>query len=312
VGEILCAVQTETLLEQLFFTTVYIETRLPGGGVSKGTGFLYDVQVAGNDHVVFLVTNKHVIKDAEHASIRFVAGLDGQFSGPKLGEFHTIETDNPGAAFIGHPDDDIDVCAVAIGPSISSLHSRGSFVFYRALTAAQALNEQNALTLDAIEAITFVGYPIGLYDEKNFLPIARRGHTATPPVVDYGGKPMFLVDASVFPGSSGSPVLIAENGTYNQRGGAVFGQRIMLLGILAAVFDRAVPVLQIPARMQAIVRDSVNIGIVYKAKVIDETIDLILATHKLTRLAGPPVEVIAEPSRAGDALSEPPATREDS
>jgi hypothetical protein len=44
------------------------------------------------------------------------------------------------------------------------------------------------------------------------LPISprffRRGMTATPPQLDYCGRPTFLIDASVFGGSSGSPVFL--------------------------------------------------------------------------------------------------------
>jgi V8-like Glu-specific endopeptidase len=60
--------------------------------------------------------------------------------------------------------------------------------------------------LDAIERIIFVGYPNGMYDRKNYTPILRQGITATPFHLDYDGLPAFLIDASVFPGSSGSPV----------------------------------------------------------------------------------------------------------
>jgi hypothetical protein len=61
-------------------------------------------------------------------------------------------------------------------------------------------------------------------------------------MVDYNGLPAFLVDASVFPGSSGSPVFLLDRGISMRRTGEVqLGtSRLALLGILAAVHVRQV------------------------------------------------------------------------
>lgn len=64
-----------------------------------------------------------------------------------------------------------------------------------------------------------IGYPNGLWDSQNNLPIIRRGITATSVKKDYNGKKEFLIDAAVFPGSSGSPVFIFNEGSYSVPGG---------------------------------------------------------------------------------------------
>ena len=64
--------------------------------------------------------------------------------------------------------------------------------------------------LNAVEEIMMIGYPNGLWDAKNNLPIVRRGITGTPAFVDYNDKPEFVIDAACFPGSSGSPVFIVN------------------------------------------------------------------------------------------------------
>ncbi|HGH6417174.1 TPA: hypothetical protein ACJL3H_000522 [Neisseria meningitidis] len=51
-----------------------------------------------------------------------------------------------------------------------------------------------------------IGYPNGLWDSKNNLPIFRTGITATHPAIDFEGKKEFMIDVACFPGSSGSPV----------------------------------------------------------------------------------------------------------
>lgn len=73
-------------------------------------------------------------------------------------------------------------------------------------------NEEQIKQMDAIEPITFIGYPNGIWDSTNLLPVARRGTTASPIEVDFEGSPRFLIDASVFGGSSGSPVFILNQG----------------------------------------------------------------------------------------------------
>jgi len=83
--------------------------------------------------------------------------------------------------------------------------------------------------------------------------------------------------------------------------GSYAGTRLMLLGVLAAVYQRKVPVLQVPTAAASFVHDTLNIGIVYKAKVIDETADLVLAHHGLHRRA--------EPAAAPITRSSPPNKR---
>jgi S1-C subfamily serine protease len=294
----------ETLLEQLFFTTVYIETS-SSDGKGSGTGFVYNVQTDENQYAAFVVTNKHVIRGADAAQLRVLAAKDSSSSEPLLGAAHYVNLNEPEKHFVGHPDENVDVAVAVCSPWFNLLAAQGNYVFVRALTSTLAMNDMNVLTLDALEEVTFIGYPNGLYDQVNYLPIARRGHTATPPSVDYGGQPVFLVDASVFPGSSGSPVLLAQTGTFATRNRSVVtGQRLMLLGIIAAVYQRAVPVLQVPTGMASIVHDAIDIGIVYKSKSIDETVDLVLAQHGLQRYSAPAAEPVAQPSPEQDALAQ--------
>jgi hypothetical protein len=249
--------RVETLLEQLFFTTVMIEAQLPDDQSSTGTGFVYQVPLRRDQNAAFLVTNKHVIAGAERVDMRLHAAEGPGNAEVKLGTVHDVSWPNPENYFFGHPDSDIDVTVCPLGPAINALAAQDDFVFYRSLAPDIAADDSKFEELDAIEEITFLGYPNGLYDHANYLPLGRRGHTATPPMVDYEGKPIFLVDASVFPGSSGSPVLIANSGTFAARGGAAMaGTRVLLLGVLAAVYQRQVPVLELPTRMRSVVSDT--------------------------------------------------------
>ena len=80
-----------------------------------------------------------------------------------------------------------------------------------------------------------MGYPNGLWDQKNNRPIARKGITATHPGINYNGKQEFLIDVACFPGSSGSPVLLYNPCNYIDRMDNCFSKpRVKFLGILRA------------------------------------------------------------------------------
>jgi hypothetical protein len=96
-----------------------------------------------------------------------------------------------------------------------------------------------------------------------------------------------LKDASAFPGSSGSPVLIANFATYmNRRTGEAFagGSRAMFLGILRESFfiEDSGPVERrpIPTAKEEIVikiQQMIDPGFVYRASTLTETIEDFLA-----------------------------------
>ena len=80
-----------------------------------------------------------------------------------------------------------------------------------------------------------VGYPNGIWDKSNNLPIIRRGITATHPLLAYEGRKKFMIDAACFPGSSGSPVFIYEDGMFRSSENSYSpGTRVALIGILYA------------------------------------------------------------------------------
>lgn len=81
-----------------------------------------------------------------------------------------------------------------------------------------------------------IGYPNGLWDSVNNMPIVRRGSMATNISLDHNGKREFVIDAACFPGSSGSPVILFNKGGYtDKKGNLNWGNgRLYLLGILYA------------------------------------------------------------------------------
>lgn len=83
-----------------------------------------------------------------------------------------------------------------------------------------------------------LGYPLGFYDKNTFLPMARAATVATWPWLNFEGKPCFLVDATLHPGMSGSPVISSPGAIRIKRDSSgveqvLVGTESYLLGILS-------------------------------------------------------------------------------
>lgn len=259
--------RVQSLVEQLLFTTVRITTLTAEGRAGSGTGFVLSETHPNGGTALIVVTNKHVVENSATVTLHFVAGsADG--SQPTLGQERTVSA-KPGM-FVGHPDPEIDIAMIGVGGAVQELADAGTPAFFRTVSPAMCATPEVLEGFEPIEAVTFIGYPNGLYDSASFLPIVRQGYSATALNVDYEGKPTFLIDASVFPGSSGSPVfLVPRPSAPDKHGNITIGgpaRPPVLLGVVAAVHQRQVPVLQTDAGGGVpFVYDLIDLGIVYKA-----------------------------------------------
>jgi hypothetical protein len=279
----------ESLYQQLFFTTFYVET-FRDNKTWTGTGLFFSY-TKGNLAVPMLVTNRHVVEGFDDGAVRFILSEDGKT--PKLGQSITLNIPRFQSRWHTHPDLNIDIAVMPFAPVLRQLEQQGRKIFYRNMDTALLPTEEQIRQLNAIEDVIFIGYPKGIFDTKNLLPIARRGITATPVQVDYNDLPAFLIDASVFPGSSGSPVLIANEGGYSTRAGFNIGSRAFFLGVVARVHfsiekghivieDRPTadfaerPAAHVPVPLT---QQLLNLGVVFKARTVIETIEDFLRLH---------------------------------
>lgn len=271
--------QFESVTEKLFFNTVKITTWTATGTEGSGTGFFFEAMHDGKP-IPLIVTNKHVIESTIRATMVFHRSDSGSGK-PVLGEPLTVnfEADTWAGSWVGHPDPTIDITVCAFQPMIQALMDTHGVSPFCAFVKPENIPTVEMLAeLDALESVTFVGYPNGIWDSKNFLPVARRGTTASPLQVDFEGTPRFLIDASVFGGSSGSPVFIADSGSFSTKNGTlVVGSRFYFLGVVAAVFYRTqyndiVPV-PIPTAVKpmAAQQEMLDLGVVFKASTVMET-----------------------------------------
>jgi hypothetical protein len=196
---------------------------------------------------------------------------------PDLEKHFRAEMPNFVTGWIDHPNPSVDLTIYPCSKMLEDFASVGRKVYWIGLDPTLIPTDSELADLTPVEEVLIVGYPIGTWDQKNNSPLFRRGITATAPYLDFSGHPEFLIDAAIFPGSSGSPVLLFNQGAWQVRGGlTTIGSRVRFLGINYAVITskstgeivveqtptevRAVPVLQIPG----------NLGVCIKAsKILD-------------------------------------------
>jgi len=263
-----------SIVDQVSHSTVRIECSLEGGKTSTGTGFFYSFKRTKDSHVPVIITNKHVIHGALTGTLVFtLTKSDGT---PDYGNTWDFRFDNFSSFWKPHPDESIDLCAMPIVPIIKQASEKGFKPFFTYLDSSFLPKDSEIEDLKSLEEVTMVGYPNGLWDRVNNLPIFRRGILATSYARDWNGKKEFLIDAACFPGSSGSPVMLVNVGSYKVGATTHFASRVKLLGVLYAgpqhTVTGEVSVVDIPVVQKAISVTAIptNLGVVIKAHLIED------------------------------------------
>lgn len=201
---------------------------------SLGTGFFFSFAVNDDRFVPAIVTNRHVLKDVSTLQVVFSA-YDSQRR--RIHESYQIQ--NVKEIVIFHPDKNTDLAVVPIISLLEEFRNEtGIAPEISYLNHSLLPQPENISKMKTIEDVLVVGYPNGLWDKVNNQPLVRRGITASDYKVDFNGENKFIIDCSIFPGSSGSPVFMLIDGMWSDGSGTVeLGrQKVFLLGINSAVF----------------------------------------------------------------------------
>lgn len=194
---------------------------------STGTGFFFRFQFDSLS-VPVIVTNYHVIKSSKECNLVFTEVKSNE---PQYGSQISETITNSEKKWIKHPK--VDLAILPINPiieDIKKLKNKTPFTVF--FNENDLPHPELTESITAIEEVLMVGYPRGLWDKTNNLPIVRKGTTATPFYINYEGKKQFLLDIPIYSGSSGSPIVLFNQGSFSSRkGGLTIGTRLALLGI---------------------------------------------------------------------------------
>lgn len=248
---------------ELLHTTILIETN-----ESVGTGFLFKSNEA-EPHSIFLVTNKHVIENSTKGTLRM----------PRVGgDPITVTIDDFETHWLGHPGSDVDIAVLPVGWMLSELSNNGIQLDVKYIQESLIPDRDLLQQIGPFAEVLFVGYPNGLIDSVSLQPIVRRGMLASRPEIDYDGTPTVLIDASVFPGSSGSPVFILHSSPMFFGNNQIsFAKRMYFLGVIASVMIRrevgTVSFESIPTALGMIseTQQMIDIGVVFRSEEVART-----------------------------------------
>jgi hypothetical protein len=250
-----------SLMEKLCFSTTRIEAYDNQGIQYTGTCFFFELHLDSGHSEILLVTNRHMIEDDTLKQARFLFTEANEKGEPIVTRHIKIEVDGDlKKSFKLHPNPKIDLCVLPINAILEACKKIGKRLFLRAFDSSLIPSEDQIEQIDAVEEIIMIGYPCGLWDKINNMPLVRRGITATHFKYDYNGESNFMIDAACLPGSSGSPVIIHKKwyDKNNQEELMVGKSKIYLAGVLYGTPDtqQATNTLDVPN----------NLGIVIKSK----------------------------------------------
>lgn len=274
--------EAQTPSDRAIEVTVRIVNHQKNGKPSYGTGFFYCYE-----NLLFLVTNKHVLANAQEIEFKVFTHDENGNIDYRVMETITLDEDDLIRYSHGHNSKDVDIQIVCLNAFLRRPKIIRKGFYIRAIGSVDFPNQKTIENLFAIENIVFIGYPNAMWDEVNHLPIMRTGTTASLLTKDYNGKPFFLIDASVFPGSSGSPVFIINNGFFTDRTGSHANHRLIFLGVLSNVFfqpdDCKIKIVPIPTSMMPVAtfKQMIDLGVVMHARTVNETIEQCIDRFKL-------------------------------
>lgn len=221
-----------------------------------GTGFLVWNYKGENGNPPILVTNKHVLSDLDMLLIRFRVRETKETKFAIL----RLKGENGKVMWVGHKNPKIDVAAITVDVS-----GKGTLMLF-----AYSFFDEKSDFKETADVIYF-GFPLGFkFDQALHTPIARKGMVALN--IGNDDSP-FLIDALVFPGSSGSPVFLAP--TISPDVGILSPRGPALIGILSESIYSYEEASSPKGILKLSVAANSGLAIAYPASTIKETIELI-------------------------------------
>ena len=258
-------------------SAVALGTRDSEGETSwRGSGFLVlRVVTEGTNGLgghLFLVTNRHVAEGVPALVVRL-----NRKPGQSAMDFE-MPSRLPGGqpAWHCHPDQDVDVAvAPLMGQVVEEKLARKPSCFLPNRNVLSREQMKEAMVSEGDE-VYVLGYPMGLVAAERQHVIARSGCIARIRDLLEGASNDFLIDAFVFPGNSGGPVVLKPQVLAVQ--GTKTTGRASLLGIVSQYVPyRETAVSAQTGRPRISFEENSGLAVVVPADLVMETIEIAMA-----------------------------------
>lgn len=188
---------------------VAIGFQQPDGATAyQATGFLLGRSLdrkdeSGNSlYRVALVTNRHVFEGSRQAHLRFNTTADGPARSVAL----DLQDDDGTPLWTPHPDGVADVAVILI--NLVLLREQGiQYAFFAEDQHVLDGPRATAAGLTEGDGVYVLGFPLGQVGAERNYVIVRQGAIARIRDALATGGDRFLIDALIFPGNSGGPVV---------------------------------------------------------------------------------------------------------
>ena len=261
------------LVPPIFINSVVaIGTRTQDGSTAwLASGFIYGhhlfaISETQSRFRTYLVSNRHVLANAQNLVLRFNPNDDG----PAREFSIAFGGDNPGQRLF-HPDVTIDLGAVPI--NANALRDGGiKFDYFRGHEHVATREVAREAGLSEGDFCFLLGFPLGLIGGDRNYVITRHGTIAR--LTDFldGRSREIIVDCTRFPGNSGGPVvtkpeLLAIEGTKPQK-------RSYLLGIVSEYISyKDVAVSRQTQRERVVFEENTGLAKIVPAHLLKEWMD---------------------------------------
>lgn len=160
----------------------------------------------------WLVTNRHVvlpkIEEKEAIPNAFAFHLRRLKDNVLRWDAISLSQDELAKRARFHTDPGVDVCTIDVFDLLLE-RAKDALSRYQGWVGVHAgqLPGANNITVEVADEAVVIGYPRGFYDGVHLFPIVKSGIIASRWGTPFQGKPYFLIEAKLFPGSSGSIVV---------------------------------------------------------------------------------------------------------
>lgn len=155
--------------------------------------------------VIYLVTNRHVVEDVPSLYLRLNPAVQRHRARPYS---CPLMNSKGKPLWKGHPNPEVDLAVLPFDFARLRTEERLSELIFHGVDSAYRLEEMKLLVSEG-DDVFILGFPLGAVGSFRNAVVVRKGCLAQVQELFSGHSDCYLVDAEVFPGNSGGPVVLA-------------------------------------------------------------------------------------------------------